>query len=206
MVHAVRQPSTYLEVGVQFGTSLALATGAQTAIGIDPRPLAHPSGNQQIFAMTADDYFQYYADPELSIDFAFIDGSHIFEDALRDFINVEMHSHENTVVVFDDMLPYNNDIAVRAPLPGDWTGDVWKLFPVLNKYRPDLKIALVDTSPTGTMLVWGLDRKRTDLALAYGDILDDYAREGIPVPAFMLNRSTNVVSAALALASLENDK
>lgn len=201
-IHALVEPEVYLEVGVQYGASLKLAHRAQTAIGIDPEPMVASFRNQTVYAATADDYFTYLAGPELRIDFAFIDGSHLFEDALRDFINIEQHSHKGTVVVFDDVLPYNDDVGGRRMVPGHWAGDVWKLEPILQWARANtgLQWSLVDTDPTGTMIVWGLDRDNQDLALAYATIRDKFL-DVIRVPADVINRS-NAVPPGAALELL----
>src|SRR5262245_53047739 len=108
MLHDLLKPKVYLEVGVQYGLSLDLAYAAEVAIGIDPNPLRGPNGNEQIFTMTSDEYFGTM--DQLPIDFAFIDGSHLYEDALKDFINIAALCHEKSVVVFDDVLPYNEAI------------------------------------------------------------------------------------------------
>ena len=204
MVHQWLQPTTYLEVGVQYGTSLNLASAAKTAIGIDPRPLTGTSGNQKLFSMTSDDFFLYEAGPDLVIDFAFIDGSHLFEDALRDFINVTVHSTKDTVVVFDDVLPYNEVIAGRMPLPGDWTGDVWKIYYILKKYCPHLAVQLVDLFPTGGLLVWNLKNDDIQLPLAYDTIMADYrdTTDPLPVPQEILTRSV-AISASDAIFHLD---
>ena len=190
-LHELLKPRHYLETGVQYGSSLNLAVHSEQAIGIDPLPLCQPHGNQHIFTVTADDYFQYYIAAEDWIDFAFIDGSHLFEDALRDFINVEHYGHKNTVVVFDDVLPYNAEIASREILPGDWTGDVWKIYYILTLHRPDLTVFLVDTWPTGTMVVHNLDPSDTVLPFCYQQLLDKY-QSIEDVPQDILGRSQAV--------------
>lgn len=156
-MHQVIQPKQYLEVGVQHGTSLQLAHTADRAVGIDPAPLRQAAGNEVIFTMTADDYFERVNDTgqQAPIDFGFIDGLHHFEAALRDFLNIERYAHAKTIVVFDDVLPRNQEEANRVQCPGDWTGDVWKITHLLLKYRPELQIREVDTAPTGTLVVWG---------------------------------------------------
>lgn len=156
-VHAVVRPETYLEVGVQHGTSLIRAAGAQRAIGIDPEPLVRPYGNMAVYKMTADDYFEKANDAgdHPPIDFGFIDGLHHFEAALRDFLNIERHVHSKSVVIFDDVLPRNQEEAHRVQCPGDWTGDVWKVSHLLLKYRSELTIREVNTGPTGTLMVYG---------------------------------------------------
>lgn len=157
-LHQLLDPKTYLEVGVQYGWSFNLAQNADVAIGIDPNPLCAPVGNQVIFTMTSDEYFSsHFGVGDNLIDLAFIDGMHLYEFALRDFVNVERISHRNTVVVFDDMLPRNQEEAAREQCPGDWTGDVWKVYYLLRTLRPDLHVLLVDTFPTGTMVVTNLD-------------------------------------------------
>ena len=43
----------------------------------------------------------------MALDFAFIDGMHLSEFALRDFMNIEEHMDRAGVVVLDDVLPRN---------------------------------------------------------------------------------------------------
>lgn len=161
-LHELLQPTIYLEIGVQFGHSLRLTLPTTQAIGVDPDPLCTPPPNAVLEVMTSDRYFAdqraIAATDDLDpIDFGFIDGSHLVEDALRDFINMEEVSHPAGLIALDDVLPYSPDIAKRVPLPGDWAGDVWKLWPILTKWRPDLKITMVDVEPTGLMVVQDLD-------------------------------------------------
>lgn len=162
-LHKLLRPALYLEIGVQTGRSLAQAVPPTFATGVDPAPqvsvpiaVAH-----DILEMTSDDFFDGVAavGHYPPIDLAFIDGMHLVEYALRDFIGVERLARPDrrTVAVFDDVLPYSPDIAGRTPLPGDWAGDVWKVDPILAQYRPDLTRILVDVDPTGVMVVLDLD-------------------------------------------------
>ena len=48
-----------------------------------------------------------------SLDLSFIDGMHLFEYVLRDFMNVERFSRWDTAIVLDDMLPRDVDEAAR---------------------------------------------------------------------------------------------
>lgn len=162
MLHNQLQPRGYLEVGVHTGDSLRLASQDTQAIGIDPVPLVdfrRVPVNQSIFTMTSDAFFEEKAAVlnEVPIDLAFIDGMHLFEFALRDFMNIEQYANARTVVAFDDVLPRNQAEASRVQCPGDWTGDVWKVTNILDTWRPELRTVLVDTAPTGTLLVWRLD-------------------------------------------------
>jgi hypothetical protein len=194
-LHDLLRPKVYLEVGVHEGASLALAVHSEVAIGIDPKPLTTSVGNQNIYTMTSDVYF---AGPpngpapslHLPIDLAFIDGSHLFEDALRDFINIERHCGPKSVVVFDDVLPYNQAIAERIQPAGDWTGDVWKVWSVLEDYRPDLGVYAVDTFPTGTLVVLGFKGEQdcsAGLPQSYDKIVSDWSEDDA-VPGYVLRR------------------
>lgn len=192
-LHKVLRPKVYLEVGVQFGSSLDLAKEADVAIGIDPYALCTPKGNQVIFSMTSDNYFEENDDPRTPVDMAFIDGMHLFEYAMRDFINIERRSTHRSVIVFDDILPYNQAIAAREQPPGDWTGDVWKVYYLLKWHRPNLVLTLVDLFPTGALVVTDLDPGDTTLrnipiTWEAGDI----------VPGEILLRE-NAISAAAAV-------
>jgi hypothetical protein len=52
-----------------------------------------------------------------------------------------------------------------------WTGDVYKVVPVLRRHRPDLILLPVGTEPTGLLLVLGLDPDSRVLDERYDDIL-----------------------------------
>jgi predicted O-methyltransferase YrrM len=155
MLHEKLQPRGYLEIGVHTGDSLRLAKCL--AIGIDPAPhlVGHFPGTTQVSRTTSDNYFSAGAPALEHIDLAFIDGMHLFEFALRDFLNIEQYANPRTVVVFDDVLPRNQHEASRTQCPGDWTGDVWKVPSLLSAYRRDLILHWVDTEPTGTAVVYG---------------------------------------------------
>ena len=190
-LHEILQPKLYLEIGVHQGLSLALAKNAEYAIGVDPNPLIQASANQLLYRTTSDNYFattKYIG----RIDLAFIDGEHLAEFALRDFINVAGYSGPGTVVVFDDVLPYNSAIADRVMPPGgDWTGDVWKVWELL-KNRDDLSVYLVDTFPTGTMVVWNWEKGLADAGARLSEEYERHERRimdmGTEVPAGILDR------------------
>jgi hypothetical protein len=202
MLHKELEPRIYLEIGVQYGSSLVLAEKAEVAYGIDPNPLlfAAPMNqlpNQRVHAMTSDQFFEgmYLTEP---IDLAFIDGSHLVEDTFVDWLHVQKRMRPGGVIVFDDVLPYNETIAVREMPPGgDWTGDVWKCFYIIRElyasYNWGTGPILVDTWPTGTMVLLNVEPK-----LHLPDKLFDknYARiffeDAGPIPGEILLRATAV--------------
>ena len=202
-LHERVAPTTYLEIGVRHGDSLALARCR--AIGIDPEPRLRTAlaDTVSIFEESSDEYFTR---PDrlapfggAPVDMAFIDGMHLAEFALRDLMNVERHSRWTSVVVFDDVFPRNPRMAARDRLTRAWTGDVYKLLGILRRYRPDLVTVRVNTKPTGLLLVLGLDPQSRVLSRHYDGIVESIvvpdpqrvprevsARRGVIAPDAML--------------------
>jgi hypothetical protein len=136
-----------------------------------------------------------------TLDLSFIDGMHLFEYAFRDFINVERHSDWSSVIVLDDMLPRSVDEAARDRHTDAWTGDVYKITEVLARYRPDLVTVLVDTQPTGQLLIFGGDPENTVLTDKYDEIMAEYLVEDPQkVPESILGRSAAVSPESLLQA------
>ena len=172
------QPSTYLEVGVRKGASLALSRAR--SVGIDPRHAIEVKlrTGASVFTATSDDYFAR-ADALApfdgrAIDLGLIDGMHLFEYALRDYINIERRSEWWSVIVFDDVLPRDPDQTMRDRTTPSWTGDVFKMISVLGEHRPDLACLRVDVAPTGLLIVLGADRSSTALVDRYDDLLAEH--------------------------------
>lgn len=177
VLHERLEPSTYLEVGIRNGNSLSLARCR--SVGIDPayQLTAELDGDVALFRTISDEYFSR---PEplapfggRAVDLAFIDGLHLFEFALRDFINVERLASRSGAIVFDDMLPRSADEAARERHTRAWAGDVYKLLAVLGRHRPDLICLRIGTEPTGLLLVLGLDPGSTVLSERYDAIVRD---------------------------------
>ncbi|NTV95375.1 MAG: class I SAM-dependent methyltransferase [Thiobacillus sp.] len=183
-------PGFYLEIGVRNGGSLRFAKCP--AIGVDPAAaITFPLGAATRLAnMTSDEFFAGHADRITQpVDLAFIDGMHLFEYALRDFINIEKLASPHAVVVVDDICPNHPLQADRDRKTRVWTGDVWKLRACLEKWRPDLRLVLLDTNPTGLLLIFGLDPENTVLADNYEAIVGELlAPEHDRPPAWIMAR------------------
>jgi|ERR1035437_723396 hypothetical protein len=105
------QPRTYVEIGFRQGLSFALAKNAAHSVAIDPAPdvqIALPAG-ARLFKLTSDEFFaRHNLRAELGnnlVDLAFIDGMHLFEFALRDFINLEKHCGPASTILIHDGYP-----------------------------------------------------------------------------------------------------
>lgn len=194
-LHRRLAPRAYLEVGVRHGGSLAQARCR--AVGIDPAfaITAELDSDVALFRTTSDEYF---ARPEplaatggTPFGMTFIDGLHLFEFALRDFMHAERHSSPSGIVVFDDVLPRSIDEAARERHTNGWTGDIYGMVEVLARYRPDLVVVPVATRPTGLLIVAALDPANTTLTDHFDEILTLFRRpDPQPVPPPLLDRLT----------------
>jgi hypothetical protein len=192
-LHRRLAPRAYLEIGVRDGGSLAQSHCRSIAIDPAFAITVELDADVALFRTTSDEYF---ARPEplaptggQAIDLAFIDGLHLFEFALRDFIHVEQHASRRGLIVFDDVLPRSIDEAARERHTNGWTGDVFGMLEVLAEYRPDLVVVQVGTRPTGLLLVTALDPADTTLHDHFDEIVARFRRpDPQPVPAHLLDR------------------
>ena len=168
-------------------------------MGIDPAYAiqAELDGDVALFRTTSDEYFSrpdpLAATRGVPFDLAFIDGLHLFEFALRDFIFAERHSSARGMIIFDDVLPRTVDEAARERHTGPWTGDVFWILETLAQYRPELMVVPLNTLPTGLLVVTGLDPTNTVLADNFEQILAEFRQpDPQPVPSEILDRSTVV--------------
>jgi tetratricopeptide (TPR) repeat protein len=178
LIHECLAPSVYLETGVQKGHSFESAQKAEIAIGVDPNLMKVPAGFHDwghLFETTSDDFFTsgLYEKTcgERRIDTAFIDGMHLFEYTLRDFVNIERRCHADSVVLIHDVIPMNSSSGARLRETTTWMGDVWKAIVALSRYRADLEITVLDLGPSGLAVVRGLDPSSTVLSDKYSEIV-----------------------------------
>jgi hypothetical protein len=179
-VHAMLRPRTYLEIGVESGKTLALAAPFTRAIGVDPAPKIKQvlGDNARIFKLTSDEFFaQVDVTKELAglpVDLAFIDGMHLFEFALRDFVAIERLCSTASTVLIHDTYPLNRLTADRERTTLFWSGDIWRVVMALKKYRPDLSIHTIATAPTGLTLIRGLDPGSRVLGQRLTEIVSEF--------------------------------
>jgi predicted O-methyltransferase YrrM len=184
-LHAALEPAVYLEIGVASGASLALSRSCSVAIDPRPRPGADAYAGKpwlKLYRAGSDDFFrEHTAAATLEghpLDLAFIDGLHEFTQVARDLEHVAAWGHLATVVVIHDVLPRSVAEANRAPRPGAWTGDVWRIVPFLRADRPGLRCRLVAAGPTGVLVVTGLNPADDRLADAAAALDRDFPGDG----------------------------
>lgn len=182
-IETARKPQWYLEIGSRSGGSLRhrkcnfIAIDPEFAPGAD---VLSRVSRMHFFQMTSDAFFEadFIRRNDLKVDFAFIDGMHLFEYALRDFMNCEANAMPSGVIALHDVCPFNHAMTTRdlgyLAASAAWTGDVWKVMVILQKYRPDLRIDLLSASKTGLGVVRNLDPENRTLTQAYDAILAEY--------------------------------
>ncbi len=179
-LHEKLKPNWYLEVGTFTGKSLSLAKC--NTIAVDPEfklkyPAVNTAGTQMFFFQQgSDDFFagDFLKKNKISVDLAFLDGMHLFEYLLRDFIETEKAMSKKGVIALHDCCPTTEYMATREFHRGDWTGDVWKTLQILQLYRPDLKIDVTTAFPTGLVLIRNLNPRSTVLSKKYDALVKEF--------------------------------
>lgn len=205
-LHRRLRPRTYVEIGTQQGQALALARCI--AVAVDPHlPLQESvlrgKPELHLFRMTGDTFFSRHDLMRTlggAVSLAFLDGPMLHYDRiLRDFIHLERCSSQHTMVVIHDVVPLDVYMACRDRLDDFrrfrtkrldwWTGDVWKIIVVLEKYRPDLVIDVLDAAPTGIALVQNLSPDSTTLSDQFDQIVREVAAWPDEAAAFAAYRA-----------------
>ncbi len=179
-IHRIVKPNTYVEIGIRQGDSLCCALPDTLCVGIDPEPALTGSlpPDARLFAVPSDDFFAAHKLSEVlgtpSFALAFIDGLHLFEQALRDFINLEAFADRGSIVMLHDCIPLDAVTSSRTRSTHFYSGDTWKLPFCLKQHRPDLAIKTIRTGPTGLCLVGNLDNQSRTLPSGFKSYLEKY--------------------------------
>ena len=182
-LHAGHLFDWYLEIGCRSGRSFGPVRSPTIAVDpffqidsnvIGSKPELH------VIQKTSDDFFASGFLDKLGIrlSVSFLDGMHLFEFLLRDFMNTERRSRPDGVIAMHDCCPFSHEMTTRdlKNLPKRaWTGDVWKIIPILRQYRPDLTLTVLDCAPTALVLVSGLSPDNAVLEEKYDEIVARYA-------------------------------
>ena len=166
---------SYLEIGVETGLTFNQVKIFQKT-AVDPRFLFDYQRdlrtNLSFHEITSDVFFKKLAEKnEIKIklfDLVFIDGLHVFEQVLKDFINSVNHINPGGVIVIDDTVPIDEFSALPSQKDcyrlriesgrhndGSWHGDVYKLIYVLSKNeKHKIHIATVTDLSNPKTVVW----------------------------------------------------
>jgi hypothetical protein len=181
--YTLLSPKTVLEIGINDGASLARVRASTIAIGVDPNPTVdYPlSAETHIFPETSNEFFDRGgADAALAgnrLDVGFIDGLHLYEQALRDFIHLEAYCGPRSVILIHDTVPLDEATQSRSSNTQFHTGDVWKIVLCLKHYRPDLDIFTIATPWTGLTVVTGFNVESRVFADSYEEAVSRFVNK-----------------------------
>jgi hypothetical protein len=170
-----------MEIGCRKGDSFAPVRSKTIAVDpffraeiniIGTKPALH------VFQATSDAFFKegFLQRNGIRLSVSFLDGMHLFEYLLRDFMNTEAASDPKGVIMMHDLVPHNLAMTTRdlSAIRGAWTGDVWKLLPILQRWRPDLTLTMLNLRPTGVLCASNLSPENRVLHENYDAIVAEF--------------------------------
>lgn len=179
-IHRTVDTGFYLEIGVADGDSLTVVPEGCEIIGVDPDPKVDFDRDQMtIYPVTSDAFF---ASEEAcgrlrnrTLDLAFIDGLHTFEQTLLDVVNLSRYCGPETVVLLHDCYPIDATSAMQERTTSIWSGDVWKVIIALLSVMPRDDVRVIKTGPTGLGVITGVDAYSGFLAERYDALVEQFA-------------------------------
>jgi hypothetical protein len=170
LLNAMRSPARYLEIGVETGhTFFEVAADFKTAV--DPHfkfdTETTPCGaSVEYLEMTSDSFFDKVK-RDITYDLIFLDGLHTWDQTYRDFCNSLLITHDQSVIILDDIFPCdvfstNRDqveaVLMRQFMTGDpsisWHGDTYKVIPLISTFHPLLDFCTITTDGNPQTIVW----------------------------------------------------
>lgn len=147
----------YLEIGVAEGNTLAnVAVPRRT--GVDPAPRYFAMDQERLAALRllevheseSDHFFQHNT---RTFDLIFVDGLHLYEQAMKDILNGLDVLNPGGFIVVHDLIPLEPEHANRDRSTDIWNGDVWKVVFDLWKHHKDAGYFVIDAD-SGLGVVW----------------------------------------------------
>ena len=180
--HETLRPRLYVEIGVDAGRTLSLARPPTRAIGVDPAAReggATFAADTRLFPLESDAFFAARGRRRRS------PGSRSTSPSSTDCISSSRPSAISSTSSGTRRRTRSSCSTTACPSTGRpragraatgfWTGDVWKIVPVLARHRPDLELFVIPTLPDGPVRRDAsgpvLDRARRALRLDRGGIL-----------------------------------
>ena len=192
-----RKYECYFEIGSRTGSSLELSQSP--SVGIDPyfQLKGNIVGKKDfclLFQEKSDQFFEKSLNkfPEIKCELGFIDGMHLFEYALKDFINLNKISSLDPVFLFHDPMPWSYEMVTRnfesLPQNADWVGDIWKLITIFIELGMKDQVSVLTAAPSGLLAVVNPDQEAIfQLEKNFDDIVHrwkDISLEGFGIGNF----------------------
>lgn len=181
----------YLEIGIAEGNTL-VNVNVPNKVGVDPNPRYKAMDKKrieeihqiEIHEIESDHFFFYNT---RYFDVVFVDGLHIYEQAIKDILNSLNFLNHNGFVVVHDILPKDEKSASRDRSTFEWNGDVWKVVYDIYKNYPDIGY-FVSESDAGLGVMWKKNGSNFYLPKWNDDIRDLSYRFFEENGKFFLNR------------------
>ena len=139
------QVVSYLEIGLSEGNTFQ-GVKAQRRTGVDPNPNFKFVRKPQDCKVIKSTSSEFFSSNEEKFDFIFIDGSHVFEDVLRDILDAISILSPGGLILVDDVIPCDSYSAMpdlkfalqskfveTGSLNPAWHGDCFKAIFLLRK-------------------------------------------------------------------------
>lgn len=154
--------SCYFEIGSRTGSSLKLS--CSPTVAIDPYFQLNGDfvGQKDFCLLFQEKSDLFFKRPlanlsGLKCELGFIDGMHLFEYALRDFINLSKISTPKSIFLFHDPMPWSFEMTTRdyksIPQNTAWVGDIWKLIPIFIELGMKDCICVLTSARSGLLAV-----------------------------------------------------
>ncbi len=156
LIHA----QDYLEIGVAEGNTLTnVAVPRRT--GVDPAPRYYAMDQQrledlrklEVHESESDHFFLHNT---RTFDLIFVDGLHLYEQAMKDILNALDVLNPGGFIVVHDLIPLEPEHAERNRSTDIWNGDVWKVVFDLWRHHQDVGYFVIDAD-SGLGVVWKKD-------------------------------------------------
>lgn len=141
---------TYLEIGTRKNHTFNKINIHKTSVDPDIKAEAD-------YQITSDEFFAQ-VHPDKKFDIIFIDGDHNHKQVLKDIENSLRHLSHNGTIIMHDCNPTSFRMQHIPRMQVEWTGDVWKAFVHLRRFRSDLELFVIDTDYGCGVVRRGFDR------------------------------------------------
>ena len=169
----------YLEIGIENGNTFR-SVDAFTKIGVDPFPLIslpYELKNLQILPKKSDAFFR---DTQLTFDFVYLDGLHLYQQTYKDLINSLNRLGQNGLVLVDDIVPIDYPASLRSQIKCQemkhreriqnnyWMGDVYKIVYLLTKFHPEIHfMTILEGDQNPQLICWRSDSSSNELLISH---------------------------------------
>ncbi len=157
--HKNEDIKSYLEIGVSKGTSLQLAGENCKCVAVDPSPQIRSFNglDVELFEIKSDQFFKNNTSQyKKCFELVFLDGLHTAFQTLKDIINSADCLTDSGQILVHDVLPISPVVSTSERNTIFWTGDVWKLLPILCQDTDSYDWEVLKLGPSGLLRLYNI--------------------------------------------------